>query len=82
MRTWTILVGLLLAGCDDSDPCGEYVDYICDCHPDDDCDSLSNIYDDADAELQDECALALDDQQDSDDNSGHECGDGSDTGAR
>ena len=80
MRKWTVLVGLLLAGCDDTNPCDEYVTYICDCHPDDDCESLSNTYEGADAELQDECALALDDQQDSDDESGHECGSGSDTG--
>ncbi|MFT5686642.1 MAG: hypothetical protein ACI8RZ_007598 [Myxococcota bacterium] len=81
MRAWMILVGLALAGCDDSDPCDEYVDYICDCHPDDDCESLLNTYDESDAELQDECALALDEQQDDDDSVGHECGDSSDTGS-
>ena len=80
MRAWIILMGLMaVVGCDDTDPCDDYVDYICDCHPDDDCESLSITYDGADAELQDECALALDDQQDDDDSVGHECGDSTDT---
>jgi uncharacterized Ntn-hydrolase superfamily protein len=81
MTTAMMAALVALSGCDDSDPCAEYVDYICDCHPDDDCESLSNTYTDADAELQDECALALDDQQDNDDESGHECGESSDTGS-
>ena len=80
MRTWLILAGLALTACDDTNPCDEYVAYICDCHPDDDCSSLSNTYDGADTELQDECALALDEQLNSDDETEHECGERTDTG--
>ena len=82
MRAYSLLFGLLLIGCDSTNPCDEYVTYICDCHPDDDCTSLSNAYANADAELQDECALALDDQQNNDDETGHVCGESTDTGSK
>lgn len=66
------------AGCSDEDPCQDYVDYICDCHPDDPelpCEELQNTYADADDKLQDQCVTALEDQESADDDAGHECGD-------
>lgn len=75
---------LLLVACGDEtdQPCDDYVAYMCDCHGDtEDCDQLSATYDGADQDLQDECAIALDDQQADDDSSGHACTDGADTGA-
>ncbi len=74
-----VAFGLMAAvpGCGD-DPCQEYVDYMCDCHPEhptEDCDTLSNTYSDADSKLEDACVTALDDQKADDDDLGHECGD-------
>jgi hypothetical protein len=63
-------------GCDDDDPCGRYVAYMCDCHADDpdfDCGELENAYIDADAAVQDECALELQDQKAADDDAGLQC---------
>ncbi len=71
---WMLVLAAAL-GCDEGDPCDEYVDYICDCHPDEDCDSLQNTYAGADAELQDACVIALDEQLEADDESGLTCGD-------
>lgn len=68
----------MLVGCE-PDPCLDYVDYMCDCHPEVDCDTLANTYANADADLQDACAIELEDQQDADAEAGLECGTG-DTG--
>jgi hypothetical protein len=71
-----LMAALALAGCEEEDPCGDYVDYICDCHADDeafDCEELRTTYANADADVQDECAIALDDQQDDDAAQGLEC---------
>jgi len=62
--------------CDDTTPCDRYVDYMCDCHGDDpgfDCVELSNAYADADASVEDQCALELDNQQASDEDAGLQC---------
>ncbi len=78
-----LLPALLLVACEDTGgPCEEYVDYMCACHTDDDgCGDLQTIYEDADADLQDECVIALDEQEDADLESGFECGtDTGDTG--
>lgn len=76
-----VLLSALLAACDDQGPCDEYVSYMCDCHPDSaDCEDLRITYEDASTDLEDECAIALDDQEEADAASGHECG-GDDTGA-
>ena len=82
MTRATLTVLILLSGCTD-DPCAEYVSYMCDCHPDEaSCSDLQTIYSDADADLQEECAIALDDQIDEDDDAGLVCGgDTGDTGA-
>jgi len=66
----------LVAGCSQEDPCGDYVDYICSCHeedPDFDCDELRTTYENADPSTQDECAIALDEQEEIDDDAGLEC---------
>ncbi len=65
-----------VAACEQEDPCGEYVDYICDCHADDgdfDCDELRSTYENADASVEDECAIALDEQEEADAANGVDC---------
>lgn len=77
---WAPLLALAtLTGCDDTNPCQEYVDYICGCGTDEECSEASNAYADADADLQDECAIALDDELEQDDEAGEDCA-GSDSG--
>ncbi len=70
----TVALGLLFTtGCE-PDPCSDYVDYMCDCHGDEiDCASYENTYENADQDLQDQCALALEDQEDEDAANGEEC---------
>ena len=68
----------VLVSCVPTSPCDEYVDYICDCHADDDrpgydCDTLRVTYQNADPELQDECQVALNEQQDEDVAEGYSC---------
>ena len=67
---------LLLAAACEPNPCDDYVDYMCDCHDGEagvDCETLENTYANADVDLQDECAIALEDQQDEDAANGVEC---------
>jgi hypothetical protein len=69
------LFSFLLA-CEPADPCDEYVDYLCTCHADDDafdCDELTLTYAGADPDVQDECAVQLDEQQQADDEAGLAC---------
>jgi hypothetical protein len=78
MRSFALglMAALALAGCEQEDPCGDYVDYICACHADDeafDCEELRTTYANADADVQDECAIALDDQQSLDSDQGLDC---------
>lgn len=68
--------------CVEIDSCAEYVDYMCTCHGDDadvDCATLESTYQGAGSELQDECSLALDDQEAQDFEDGYVCGGGEDT---
>jgi len=68
--------------CVEVDSCTEYVNYMCDCHGDDqdvDCSTLQATYDEASSELQDECSLALDDQEAEDFSESYVCGGGEDT---
>ena len=77
------LAALSLAACEDTGgPCDDYVAYMCDCHEDDaGCSELATIYDSPDADLQDECVIALDEQEAADDEAGFTCeGDTGDTG--
>lgn len=79
ISTLGALLLVSLSACLD-DACAEYVDYMCDCHADDtDCGDLRTAYDNADADLQDECIVALEDQEDADAADGLECP--ADTGA-
>lgn len=80
MRATILLASTLaaLTACVPASPCDEYVDYICDCHADDnrpgyDCDTLRVTYQNADPELQDECQVALNEQQNQDDAEGYLC---------
>ena len=56
----SILALSMLAACG-GDPCAEYVELLCDCVDEDaDCDDLKTTYEDADADLQDQCSSNLD----------------------
>ena len=69
---------LFLSACGGEAPCDEYVAYMCDCHPEhaeEQCEELQTTYEDASADIQDECAYSLDEQQAEDDEEGHTCGD-------
>ena len=70
-------VGFALPACDDAavaNECDDYVDYMCDCHGEEyDCQQLRNTYSDPDSETLDECAIALDDQEDVDAEEGVDC---------
>jgi hypothetical protein len=76
-----VLVVSFLAACDVSaQPCDDYVDYMCDCHPEDpddpdavDCADLTNQFSDTDPALEDECISSLDEQRDKDDANDWEC---------
>lgn len=69
-----VLLGLL--GCEDQ-PCNRYVDYVCQCHPDDpdldSCEELSNALLGQGPEVQDQCSLNLRDLQQEDDEAGLAC---------
>lgn len=74
----TSALTLMGVGCEPADPCDNYVDYICDCHADDDrpgydCETLSVTYQSADPELQDECQVALNEQRQEDSSEGYDC---------
>ena len=63
---------VLLAGCLE-DTCEEYIQYMCDCHPEQDCENIRAQYQNADANTQDDCAIELDAQQEADDEAGLTC---------
>lgn len=54
---------LLLVACfgfgSSEDPCGDYCGEVCDCEDTTACDDCHAVYDEADADLQDECEAAL-----------------------
>lgn len=52
---------LLLLACfgTSEDPCGDYCATLCDCEDTVACDDCHAVYDDADADLQDECEAEL-----------------------
>ena len=90
MRRATILLGSLaslfmLGGalCAETNPCDDYVQYMCDCHGNDEgfsCDELRTTYENADPAQQDQCSIDLDDQQQQDEQDGITCdGSSSDT---
>lgn len=68
------LVAVGLVACDEAaNPCDDYVAYMCDCHPEVDCDELTATYADAAPAVQDQCIVELEDQQDQDDADGLVC---------
>jgi len=75
MKGWITTMGFLVVvgACAPVSPCDEYVDYMCACHPDYDCDTLALTYDGAEPSLQDECAVLLDEVEDADREAGTEC---------
>ena len=73
--TPAIALLLGLAACIE-EPCDSYVDYMCDCHGEDtgfDCAQLQDIYSGADPEVQDQCAIDLDNQKAQDELAGLDC---------
>jgi len=67
---------VVITACTQDQPCDRYVDYMCACHDDEqgfDCAELAETYAEADADVQNECALELRDQRDKDDEEGLEC---------
>jgi hypothetical protein len=71
-----LFVFALLLGCEPENPCDDYVDYMCSCHDGEegvDCDELGLTYTGADPDVQDECAVLLDEQQQADDDAGVTC---------
>lgn len=91
MRIAPLLPLLVLVACSSSDPCTDYATYMCDCHPEEDCEDLQTIYASGttDVDLQESCASDLDAQQSEDGTDGSdgydltgECGTGGeDSGA-
>ena len=80
-RSLAVLGVALSVSCDDAsqtDACDRYVEYMCDCHNDEyDCEQLRNTYADPDSATLDECAIALEDQEELD---AGDCPTGGDTG--
>ena len=80
MQRLTLLLPFAFACAVSSEPCDDYVDYMCDCHPehpDDpdgvDCQDLAAQFAETDPELDDNCYRTLDEQRDKDEANGWEC---------
>lgn len=67
MRIAPLFALLGVIGCS-SDPCAEYADYMCDCHPEEDCEEFQTVYasGNGDADQQESCAAELADTKDED----------------
>ena len=65
MRNLVLLssLALTMAACA-GNPCDEYVDHLCDCSSESDCDEYKNTFEDADADQQEECDAKLDEAKD------------------
>ncbi|MED5371337.1 MAG: hypothetical protein VX899_10015 [Myxococcota bacterium] len=61
------------SACVTTDACDDYVDYMCDCHPEADCAELRTIHQDAQGEELTDCAVALQEQKTEDTEAGDEC---------
>jgi hypothetical protein len=80
MHPWALLLPFAVACTVSSDPCDDYVDYMCDCHPEDaddpdgvDCEDLATQFPDTDPKLEEHCIAALDAQLDKDEANDWEC---------
>jgi len=60
MRSSVLFVLMSLVVACGGNPCDEYVDLLCDCVDEDECDGLKVSHEEADADLQDECSANLD----------------------
>jgi hypothetical protein len=60
MRSSVLFVLMSLVVACGGNPCDEYVDLLCDCEDADECDADKLVYENADADLQDECSANLD----------------------
>ena len=60
MRSSVLLVLMSLVVACGGNPCDEYIDLLCECADEDECDGLKVSYEEADADLQDECSADLD----------------------
>ena len=72
-----LIIGCVLVtalGCDELEPCDDYVDYMCACHDVElSCADLEQTLSEADPDVQSQCAIDLADQRDDDDVEGLEC---------
>lgn len=71
---------LLMGATCSTQPCNNYVDYMCACHASDsgvDCASLREVYGSADPSLQDQCSIDLSQQKSEDQQNGVTCDTGS-----
>lgn len=74
-----LIMGAVLSftlACDEMEPCDDYIDYMCACHEteqDFSCADLEQTLSAADPDVQSQCAIDLNDQQDEDDLDGLEC---------
>ena len=61
----SILASLFLIACESESlgECEAYVDYMCNCHPDEDCNALSNQYENPTTEDEADCADLYDEQK-------------------
>lgn len=87
MRRFFIASFSLLAtasACVPTSACDDYVEYMCDCHPEENCAELRTIHQDAIGEELTDCTIALDEQKDEDVVSENECAtaDAADSGAK
>lgn len=62
MRTTASIALLALLAACGGNPCDEYVEYLCECD-EENCDSLQATYENADADVQDECSAQLDEAE-------------------
>lgn len=80
MKYQILFLTSFLAACSEEDKsCDDYVSYMCDCHQEENCDELTTLYSDPTTEEQNDCAVALDEQQVQDDDAGLVCGTEEDT---
>ncbi|HHO50415.1 MAG TPA: hypothetical protein ENK18_05960 [Deltaproteobacteria bacterium] len=76
-RLCLVLSFAWIVACEPSAPCERYVDYMCDCHDGETgivCSELEATYLGAEADVQDECAVLLDEQQQEDNSNDTTCG--------
>lgn len=76
MRRFVMVTLLALVACESDEPCQDYIDYICACHDGEegfDCEEFEKTYGDADADVQDDCAIGLDEQKEADEAAGLSC---------